>query len=415
MSPDEIENRLNAKLGENKDDSHIDDWFELEDAGEDTVNLASPLDLEDADELDLGPLSVNTEPDPDGEAEAVAKAAAELIESEAEGEPEGELTLETEDEDISAEGEDDISEEAEDLFPELSGKRPNAKASDAQKGASSKSAAGEKEEDDSSEDEKPKEPGKVLRVKGMGRDNDLEGTFPWRGWAVVIGLILLAIALVNSPIFSLKTYEVEGNERISDEDVLRDLDLYEGINLFRYAMKHINSTPHVDSRLSTVDVYFEWPSHVHIVVEESQTIGYIYFQGTYLCIDRKGQVANSTNTPDQDLPLIKGISVGSFSIGESLSTSDAERYDAVVTIGSTLRKYEMQGIITEINVHNLDDIILLSPKLECRCGNMTDIGQKIAVFAQLIERSNVPSGILHIESLNNEIYIEPFEETETKK
>lgn len=447
--PDEIENRLSGLLGKNKDDSRIDDWFEMEDAGEDTVTFG-PLAMEDAEELDLGPLTL-PEDAPDDEAEQMAKALANL-DSSASAEPSA-----------TAEAETEIAEEEfEDLFPELKEKSKSSDTTPGKKDSTAKAAnvddavadLFESQEADASSEERsgvagtsgtsgkaggagklgavgksgtsgtagaasensddseasPKEPGKVLRVRGLGKNNDMEGTFPWRGWAIVIALIVIAVAIVNSPIFSLKTYEVEGNERISDEDILRDLDLAEGMNLFRYAVRHLDNknTPQVDPRLSTVDVYFEWPSHVKIVVEESQTIGYIYFQGTYLCIDRKGQVANSTNAPDQDLPIIKGIQVGSFSIGESLSTSDAVRYDAVVTIGSTLRKYDLQGVVSEINVHNMDDIILVSDVLEARCGDMTDIGQKIAVLAELLTRRNMPKGILHIESLNNEIYIEPF-------
>jgi len=231
----------------------------------------------------------------------------------------------------------------------------------------------------------------------------------WKAWAVAGALLVLIVIILNSDIFALKSYEVTGNERVSSEAIMNDLGLTEGTNLFRYALKHLSSTPSVDSRLSTVDVYFKWPSRVEVVVEESQTIGYVYFQGTYLCIDRKGQVASTTNVPDEDLPIITGLVIRSFSIGESLNTGDAERYDAVVSIGANLRKYSLETVVNEINVRSLEDIVLKTDKMEIRVGSMTDIEQKISIAASVLEQKGIPEGTLHIESLSDQIYIEPKE------
>ena len=244
----------------------------------------------------------------------------------------------------------------------------------------------------------------ILKVQGLGE----ERVRSWLiGLGIGFGIIVLILILLNSPIFSLKTFEVEGNNRVSDETIMEELGLEYGQNLFRYAISHVGKTPPtVDSRLSTVDVYFHWPSTVRVVIEESETIGYVYFQGTYLCIDQKGQVASSTNEPDEDLPDITGLTVGDFSIGEQLGTSDGERYEAVMSIGSNLRKYDISRVVKEINIRNLEDIILTTNKLVCHCGSMTDMGQKINVIAELSQKAGVPRGILHIENLSDQIYIE---------
>ncbi len=245
---------------------------------------------------------------------------------------------------------------------------------------------------------------KILKVQGFGE----EKVRSWLlGLAIGVGIIILLLILLNSPIFSLRTFEVEGNNRVSDETIMEELGLDYGQNLFRYAISHVGKNPPtVDSRLSSVDVYFHWPSTVRVEVEESETIGYVYFQGTYLCIDQKGQVASSTNQPDDDLPVIIGLTVGDFSIGEPLGTSDGERYEAVMSIGSNLRKYDISRVVKEINIRNLEDIIMTTDRLVCHCGSMTDMGQKINVIAELSQKSGIPRGILHIESMSDQIYIE---------
>lgn len=226
-------------------------------------------------------------------------------------------------------------------------------------------------------------------------------------WITMGAVLLLVLLLLNSSIFSLKHVEVVGNERVTEEEILEDLDLKMGDNLFRYMITHWNTEPRVDPRLSEVDVYISWPDTVKIEVDESMTIGYVYFQGTYLCIDRKGYVATSTYTLDEDLPVIKGIEVGSFSLGESLDTQDTERYEAVVSICSMLRKHELSTVVKEVNVRSLDDIILYTDRMDMHCGDMSDMEKKINVIASILANPDTPAGVLHIENLNQQVYIEP--------
>lgn len=226
-------------------------------------------------------------------------------------------------------------------------------------------------------------------------------------WMIVGGVVLLLLLLLNSSIFSLKTVKLEGNQRVSQEAILEDLDLEMGDNLFRYMLTHWNFEPVVDPRLSEMDIYIEWPSTIRIVVDESMTIGYVYHQGTYLCIDRKGQVAASTHTLDEDLPVIRGLKVGDFMLGESLDTTDTERYEAVVSVCTILKKHELSTVIKKVNVLALDDIILYTDDMDIHCGTMEDMEQKINAIAAILQEKDLPKGILHIEDLDQQVYIEP--------
>ena len=226
-------------------------------------------------------------------------------------------------------------------------------------------------------------------------------------WLIAAALVLFVLLILNSSIFSLKHVEIEGNTRVSDEKILEDLELEMGTNLFRYMLTHLNAEPKVDPRLSAVDIYFSWPNTIRIKVDESMTIGYVYFQGTYLCIDRKGHVATSTYTLDEDLPIIKGIEVGSFSLGESLDTKDTQRYEAVVSVCAILRKHDLNVAVSEVNVRNLEDIVLYTEKLEIHLGGMKEMEQKIGVIGSILEKPEIPAGILHIEDLDQQVYIEP--------
>lgn len=227
-------------------------------------------------------------------------------------------------------------------------------------------------------------------------------------WLILAAVLLLIIIVLNSSLFSLKYVEIEGNERVSDEDIMNDLDLEIGMNLFRYFISHINAEPKVDPRLNSVDIYVSWPDTIRVEVTESMTIGYVYFQGTYLCIDRRGTVASSTYSLDEDLPIIKGIEVGSFSLGEVLDTKDTERYNAVVSLCSVLRKHELSTIVKEVNIRDITDIVIYTDKLEIHCGSMDNMEQKVGVIRSILEEYANLKGVLHVEDLSQQVYFEPI-------
>lgn len=246
----------------------------------------------------------------------------------------------------------------------------------------------------------------MARVLKIHRSTRGKGHKKFTVGLLILFLFLIVILVLNSSIFSIRTIEIEGNQRMSKEEIMADFGLEEGVNLFRYFLNHIGRKFSPDPRLDSVDVYINWPDGVRIVVEESVTIGYIYFQGTYLCLNQSGYVVDSTYSLQQELPVIKGLTVGSFTLGETPSTTDDEKYKEIVTIGATLQKYGLGETVLEIDVRDMQNIILYTKNLTIYCGSKEDIDMKIAVIHSVLEKDNSVSGSMHVEDLSKQIYIE---------
>ena len=90
-----------------------------------------------------------------------------------------------------------------------------------------------------------------------------------------------------------------------------------------------------------------------------------------------------------------------------MDTSDTERYEAVVSVCSILRKHELSTVIKEVNVLALNDIVLYTDDMDIHCGGMDDMEQKVNAIAALLAKEDLPKGILHIEDLDQQVYIEP--------
>ena len=223
---------------------------------------------------------------------------------------------------------------------------------------------------------------------------------------IILFLLLVLILVLNSSVFTIKQVNVSGNKKMSAEEIKAEFGVDEGMNLFRYFINYVGHSFSISPRLDAAEVFVHWPNQIEIVVEESVTIGYVYFQGTYLCLSKNGYVVDSTYHLEEDLPVIKGLSVGSFTLGETLSTKDTERYQLIVTIGAVLQKYGLSERVTEIDVRDMEDIILYTENLEIWCGSREDIDIKIATVDQVLKANDSISGILHAEDLSKQVYIE---------
>lgn len=90
-----------------------------------------------------------------------------------------------------------------------------------------------------------------------------------------------------------------------------------------------------------------------------------------------------------------------------MDTKDTQRYEAVVSVCAILRKHDLNVAVSEVNVRNLEDIVLYTEKLEIHLGGMKEMEQKIGVIGSILEKPEIPAGILHIEDLDQQVYIEP--------
>ena len=224
--------------------------------------------------------------------------------------------------------------------------------------------------------------------------------------AAVLALIGLVIFFLTSKRFELREIEVVGNRYISAEEIAEDVGLTKGTHLVRYMLKSLVNKPEVSLKLKSIDLYTLWPDKVRIEVAEENFVGYIYFQGTYLCLNRQGIVIDSTPEKTIALPEITGLELGSFTLGEAPIAKDNAPFFAVLEVATVLSKYGLSEKVTGINVRHLDDMILYSELLETRLGDGTLIDYKINALDQFMKTYPTVSGILHLEDVENQVYLQ---------
>lgn len=245
----------------------------------------------------------------------------------------------------------------------------------------------------------------------MGKIVDIETkrkkrrpVWPW----IILILIAAVVLFLNSDFFKVEKVEIRGNERVSDEIVLEDLEMQDGMNLFRYFITHLQSEYELDPLILSADVFVKWPRTVRVEVVEKKVMGYIPYMGMYLCIDTTGSVLDSIHEVAEGTPVLTGISVQSFGMGEPVDTEDTERFTIMLDCLKIIEKYALTASVDEISVARADDIhlILKEEGLDVSLGGSEDLDRKISAVVSILEDPDHPAGVLHLEDLDGQVYIE---------
>ena len=222
----------------------------------------------------------------------------------------------------------------------------------------------------------------------------------------ILLVLLLALLFLNSSFFAISQVTVEGNQQVTKETIMDNLNIVEGTNMFRYLLNNWKADHTMDPKIDTADVYLNWPNAITVQVTERTTVGYVPHMGTYLCVDKNGYVLDSTYYLEEELPIVQGVRIESYRLGEVLNTKDSDRYELVLEICAILQKYSLTKQIVEINVSNLDALMLYTTNLDISCGSFDNFDQKMVAVGKMLENDENIAGILHVEDLTKQVYIE---------
>lgn len=126
---------------------------------------------------------------------------------------------------------------------------------------------------------------------------------------ISFGIFLLATAVVLTalltPFFNLKNVVVEGNARLTKDEIFKNSGFYYEQNLFKInknrAEKQINSLPYV---LET-SIKRKLPETIKITITERQPVAAFKMGESFMLIDKEGRFLESVK--ETSLPLIEGV------------------------------------------------------------------------------------------------------------
>lgn len=153
--------------------------------------------------------------------------------------------------------------------------------------------------------------------------------------------------LCNSDSFKIRQIEIEGNELISSQKIMKITELESGKRIWeidlRSANEKIRSNPFIDS----VELERSFPNVLKIRIHEKYPIALLNFSSRFYCIDETGMILPSKSGKLYDLPVLSGHYQGSVTVGQNIDSPNVK--EELAFLKQIIRdRTELYGEISEV-------------------------------------------------------------------
>ena len=192
-----------------------------------------------------------------------------------------------------------------------------------------------------------------------------------------------------APFLAVKTIEVKGDTRYSQEDIIAVSGLFEGQSLL--AVNKVQAYERIAAAfpyIESMEIQNSAVDTVRITVKEATPAGAMYLNGKWLVVSTNGkgleELPITSDTPPRYL-YIKGA-VPAEGAGVGVAAMDERSFSIVSILISCMTRYKMENV-SEIDLSDTTDItFLMDGTLRVRLGSDTNLQQEMEVLSTTIPK-----------------------------
>ena len=219
--------------------------------------------------------------------------------------------------------------------------------------------------------------------------------------AYIVGLGLLAAAVVFFTYYKVDSVQVRGTTHYSDEEV-KKMVLRGPLASNSVLAAMIYSTTDTDD-VAFVDAFKVTQinrSTICISVKEKKPVGCIHYLDSYVFFDRNGIFVEGSKTRDESVPYFDGIQVNSVVMDEKLDIKGDSVLNTAVALSTIFQKNEM--IPDHIQFDSSYSISLIYGDITVQLGKDEDLEEKMNRVIAILPKLTGKKGILHMESVSTD-------------
>ena len=219
--------------------------------------------------------------------------------------------------------------------------------------------------------------------------------------AYIVGLGLLAAAVVFFTYYKVDSVQVRGTTHYSDEEV-KKMVLRGSLASNSVLAPMIYSTTDTDD-VAFVDAFKVTQINrntICISVKEKKPVGCIHYLDSYVFFDRNGIFVEGSKTRDESVPYFDGIQVNSVVMDEKLDIKGDSVLNTAVALSTIFQKNEM--IPDHIQFDSSYSISLIYGDITVQLGKDEDLEEKMNRVIAILPKLTGKKGILHMESVSTD-------------
>lgn len=217
--------------------------------------------------------------------------------------------------------------------------------------------------------------------------------------ALVICILAIIIGTMASPLFNVKEIIVQGNEKITKDEIINLSEITLDENTYKInkskSEKKILEKPYI----KTVEIKRELPSKIVITVEERIATYMIEYGNAYVYINNQGYILE-VSSQKLEVPIIQGAETNAEELvpGNRLCNNDLEKMSTVIKIMELAASNEIANLITRIDIENSKNykIVFESEQKVAYLGDETDLNTKILSIKSILEKEKNVAGKIFV-------------------
>jgi hypothetical protein len=172
----------------------------------------------------------------------------------------------------------------------------------------------------------------------------------------------LLLAVFYSGAFDVKHIYITGNEAVSEKEVIRLAGLTGSVSVLGVSARKAEGGLKASPFIAGASVTKTLPGTIIIKLTERRPCGYIENKpgGAFILVDDAGVALESSGFMRRKLPVIKGLPIGGFKLGESVTGSGGEAFAEVFEVVRLLKPYGLEDAVSAIDASDPDNIVLFA-------------------------------------------------------
>ena len=229
---------------------------------------------------------------------------------------------------------------------------------------------------------------------------------------IVLALIIGAIIVIYSPMFNIKSIEVEGNERLSKDKIIEISGLKNDVNMFKYTKIQIANTLTKNAYIESAEVTRKLPGTIGIKVTERHPTYMLQFADSFVYINNQGYILEISNERI-DTPIIVGFKTDLNNIkpGNRVDIEDLKQLNMVIKIIGICEDNDITGVVTKVDVSNPKNytLILEGQGKTVYLGDGNELTSRILYLKAILESSEGKEGtiFLNVDLNTQKAYFRP--------
>lgn len=225
---------------------------------------------------------------------------------------------------------------------------------------------------------------------------------------IVLLVVILAVIIIAmfSPIFNIKVINVQGNKKLTQNEIISLSQIQLEENTFKINKSKVSRQIKENAYVASVKVSRSLPSSINIQIEERDALYQIEYANGYIYIDKQGYILEISEEK-QSLPVLQGISTEStnFEEGNRLNKEDLNKLAVVYKIIEAAEANEIASLITRIDIENIQNLKLCfeTKNKVAYIGDGSNLVDKIIRVKKILEQEEGNGGEIFVNmDLNKE-------------